>query len=161
MIGVKVQFASIKDAEGIVTVLREAAGWMRLKGTPAWDTSVLNRAFVEKSIAATETLIALNEGLVVGACTLSRSDPEFWPDAPEGYAANLHKLAVMRLHAGGSVSTLLIAECERIARQWGCAKLRLDCHPNLRGLYERLGFTHVDTFNKDAAFIVERLEVTL
>ncbi|EEZ9049269.1 GNAT family N-acetyltransferase, partial [Pseudomonas aeruginosa] len=45
----------------------------------------------------------------------------------------------------------------------GCAKLRLDCHPNLRGLYERLGFTHVDTFNPgwDPTFIAERLELEI
>ncbi|EDY8519196.1 GNAT family N-acetyltransferase, partial [Salmonella enterica] len=49
------------------------------------------------------------------------------------------------------------------ARTQGCAKLRLDCHPNLRGLYERLGFTHVDTFNPgwDPTFIAERLELEI
>ena len=43
------------------------------------------------------------------------------------------------------------------------APLRLDCHPNLRGLYERLGFTHVDTFNPgwDPTFIAERLELEI
>ncbi|OOK45091.1 hypothetical protein [Pseudomonas aeruginosa] len=51
----------------------------------------------------------------------------------------------------------------RIDRTQGCAKLRLDCHPNLRGLYERLGFTHVDTFNPgwDPTFIAERLELEI
>nr|CDM79789.1 hypothetical protein PENVA_0173 [Klebsiella pneumoniae] len=45
----------------------------------------------------------------------------------------------------------------------GVRQLRLDCHPNLRGLYERLGFTHVDTFNPgwDPTFIAERLELEI
>ncbi|OPE06786.1 GNAT family N-acetyltransferase, partial [Pseudomonas aeruginosa] len=81
--------------------------------------------------------------------------------ALKGEAAYLHKLAVRRTHAGRGVSSALIEACRHAARTQGCAKLRLDCHPNLRGLYERLGFTHVDTFNPgwDPTFIAERLDV--
>ena len=93
----------------------------------------------------------------------SKEDPEFWPDALKGEAAYLHKLAVRRTHAGRGVSSALIEACRHAARTQGCAKLRLDCHPNLRGLYERLGFTHVDTFNPgwDPTFIAERLELEI
>ena len=100
---------------------------------------------------------------IVGCCTLSAEDPEFWPDALKGEAAYLHKLAVRRTHAGRGVSSALIEACRHAARTQGCAKLRLDCHPNLRGLYERLGFTHVDTFNPgwDPTFIAERLELEI
>ncbi|MDT1877109.1 GNAT family N-acetyltransferase, partial [Acinetobacter baumannii] len=75
----------------------------------------------------------------------------------------LHKLAVRRTHAGRGVSSALIEACRHAARTQGCAKLRLDCHPNLRGLYERLGFTHVDTFNPgwDPTFIAARLELEI
>ncbi|WP_227653898.1 GNAT family N-acetyltransferase, partial [Klebsiella pneumoniae] len=68
-----------------------------------------------------------------------------------------------RTHAGRGVSSALIEACRHAARTQGCAKLRLDCHPNLRGLYERLGFTHVDTFNPgwDPTFIAERLELEI
>src|SRR5690625_4541941 len=108
-------------------------------------------------------LVASCSDGIVGCCTLSAEDPEFWPDALKGEAAYLHKLAVRRTHAGRGVSSALIEACRHAARTQGCAKLRLDCHPNLRGLYERLGFTHVDTFNPgwDPTFIAERLELEI
>jgi GNAT superfamily N-acetyltransferase len=92
---------------------------------------------------------------------LFRRDSEVWPDAPEGLAAYLHKLAVVRGHAGTGVSRPLIAECGNVARGWACSKLRLDCHPNLSALYRTRGFAHVDTFHpyEDPAYLAERFEV--
>ncbi|ENZ0353944.1 GNAT family N-acetyltransferase [Shigella flexneri] len=117
----------------------------------------------ETFVLRSELLVASCSDGIVGCCTLSAEDPEFWPDALKGEAAYLHKLAVRRTHAGRGVSSALIEACRHAARTQGCAKLRLDCHPNLRGLYERLGFTHVDTFNPgwDPTFIAERLELEI
>ncbi|WP_434968426.1 GNAT family N-acetyltransferase [Pseudomonas guariconensis] len=134
---------------------------MSAKGTPAWDVARIDRTFAETFVLRSELLVASCSDGIVGCCTLSAEDPEFWPDALKGEAAYLHKLAVRRTHAGRGVSSALIEACRHAARTQGCAKLRLDCHPNLRGLYERLGFTHVDTFNPgwDPTFIAERLDV--
>ncbi|MDP3869087.1 GNAT family N-acetyltransferase [Phenylobacterium sp.] len=158
---VSVRSANAEDAADVIAVLHEAAAWMVAKGTPAWDTSRLDQAFVEPFITRSQLIVASYGPLIVGACTLSPNDPEFWPEAPDGLAAYLHKLAVRRAHAGRGVSLRLIAGCRDIARDWGCSKLRLDCHPNLRSLYERLGFSHFDTFypRGDASYVVERLEV--
>lgn len=141
--------------------MHEAAAWMSAKGTPAWDVARIGRAFVRSFVLRSELFVASCSNRIVGCCTLSPEDPEFWPDALKGEAAYLHKLAVRRTHAGRGVSAALIEACRCAARTQGCAKLRLDCHPNLRGLYERLGFTHVDTFNArwDPTFISERLEL--
>lgn len=149
------------DASDVVALLREAAAWMAAKGTPAWDMATLDRTLVDPFISRSQLVVATCGPAIVGACTLSPNDPEFWPDAPEGLAAYLHKLAVRRSHAGREVSSRLISMCRELARDWGRTKLRLDCHPNLRALYERLGFSHVDTFypRGDASYVVERLEV--
>ncbi|WP_434006142.1 GNAT family N-acetyltransferase [Escherichia coli] len=77
---------------------------------------------------------------------MSAEDPEFWPDALKGEAAYLHKLAVRRTHAGRGVSSALIEACAMRANA-GVRQAAARLPPNLRGLYERLGFTHVDTFN--------------
>lgn len=158
---IDVRAASGGEASEVIALLHEAAAWMDAKGTPAWDMSTLDQAFIDPLIQRSELIVASYGPLIVGACTLSPADPEFWPDAPEGAAAYLHKLAVRRTHAGGGVSSRLIAKCREIAREWGCSKLRLDCHPNLRGLYEQLGFAHFDTFypRGDTSFVVERFEV--
>ena len=145
----------------VVRLMHDAAAWMSAKGTPAWDVARIDRTFAETFVLRSELLVASCSDGIVGCCTLSAEDPEFWPDALKGEAAYLHKLAVRRTHAGRGVSSALIEACRHAARTQGCAKLRLDCHPNLRGLYERLGFTHVDTFNPgwDPTFIAERLDV--
>ncbi len=160
---IDVRAAIDSDAPQVIALLHEAAAWMAAKGTPAWDTAALNQAFIAPPIQRSELIVARCGPLIVGACTLSPADPEFWPGAPEGVAAYLHKLAVRRTHAGEGVSSRLIAECGDIARRWGCSKLRLDCHPNLRSLYEQLGFTHLDTTypRGDRSFVVERFEIEL
>ncbi|MCA6282276.1 MAG: GNAT family N-acetyltransferase [Phenylobacterium sp.] len=160
---VPIGFASPVDMHAVVSVLAEAAGWMSAKGTPAWDASSLTEAFVAPFIARSELLVARSDDVIVGVCTLARSDPEFWPDAPAGFAAYLHKLAVRRTHAGGTVTPRLVKRCSSLARAWGCSMLRLDCHPNLRSLYERLGFSYVDTSfpRPDNAFVVDQLQLQL
>ena len=81
---------------------------------------------------------------------------------PQGEAAYSHARGATDT-CGPGCQPALIEVCRHAARTQGCAKLRLDCHPNLRGLYERLGFTHVDTFNPgwDPTFIAERLELEI
>lgn len=157
---IEIRRAESSDAEAILDVLRAAAEWMRRKGTPAWTAEGIERALNAVLSDGSELLVACCGRAIVGTCMLFRRDPEFWPDAPEGLAAYLHKLAVLRSHAGAGVSASLIAECRSLAREWGCSKLRLDCHPNLSPLYKAAGFTHVDTFYPYEAsdFVAERFE---
>ncbi|HGF1304736.1 TPA: GNAT family N-acetyltransferase [Klebsiella quasipneumoniae subsp. similipneumoniae] len=143
-----VRVACSGDIDEVVRLMHDAAAWMSAKGTPAWDVARIDRTFAETFVLRSELLVASCSDGIVGCCTLSAEDPEFWPDALKGEAAYLHKLAVRRTHAGRGVSSALIEACRHAARTQGCAKLRLDCHPNLRGLYERLGFTHVGTVAK-------------
>ncbi|WP_306433178.1 GNAT family N-acetyltransferase, partial [Pseudomonas aeruginosa] len=86
----------------------DAAAWMSAKGTPAWDVARIDRTFAETFVLRSELLVASCSDGIVGCCTLSAEDPEFWPDALKGEAAYLHKLAVRRTHAGRGVSSALI-----------------------------------------------------
>jgi GNAT superfamily N-acetyltransferase len=160
---IQVDFALADDVSQVIAVMDEAAAWMSAKGTPAWDLSVLGEAFLASLIARSELLVARCDAAIVGVCTLARDDPEFWPEAPVGLAAYLHKLAVRRTYAGGLVTPSLIERCGDIARDWDCSMLRLDCHPNLRGVYEGLGFSYVDRYNPrgDMTFVVDRLQMRL
>lgn len=133
-----VRVACSGDIDEVVRLMHDAAAWMSAKGTPAWDVARIDRTFAETFVLRSELLVASCSDGIVGCCTLSAEDPEFWPDALKGEAAYLHKLAVRRTHAGRGVSSALIEACRHAARTQGCAKLRLDCHPNLRGLL--LGF---------------------
>jgi GNAT superfamily N-acetyltransferase len=161
---VEIGVAVPADGPRIVDILTEGAAWMAAKDCPAWSAAVLTEAYVAPRIARSEFLAARVGGEIAGVCTLSRTDPVFWPDDPPGFAAYLHKLAVRRAFAGGSVTRALIAHCAELAGRWSCSALRLDCHPVLRPLYERHGFSYVDTRGvreDDDLLVVDRLELLL
>jgi hypothetical protein len=95
-----VRVACSGDIDEVVRLMHDAAAWMSAKGTPAWDVARIDRTFAETFVLRSELLVASCSDGIVGCCTLSAEDPEFWPDALKGEAAYLHKLAVRRTHAG-------------------------------------------------------------
>ncbi|MDP3659916.1 GNAT family N-acetyltransferase [Phenylobacterium sp.] len=160
-----VERAEAADLDEIGGLLAEGAAWMHAKGTPAWTYAEIAPAALAARIAEGAFICARSEGTIVGVCMLSRVDLEFWPDDPLGEAGYLHRLCVRRSFAGARVTPLLVDWCVRAARAWRCKALRLDCHPNLRGLYERLGFTYVDTRTIQTrgarTIVVDRLQISL
>jgi GNAT superfamily N-acetyltransferase len=133
------------DVADILDILREGAGRMAEKGSGEWAVAKLTQAMAMPFVERGEFLVARVGREVVGCCTLTRADPEFWPEDPPGEAAYIHRLAVRRSFAGGLVTRRLVAHCLGLARGWGCRALRLDCHPRIHQIYVGLGFSHVDT----------------
>lgn len=142
--GLWIGFAHTADVEPIAAVLAEAAAWMRVHQASAWAAHEIDASFVAARIAAGEMVVARRQASVGGVCTLARQDPEFWPEDAPGAAAYLHKLAVPRAFAGGKVTPKIIGWCAETARGWDSRALKLDCHPELSGHYQRLGFTKMD-----------------
>jgi GNAT superfamily N-acetyltransferase len=142
---VDVGSAAAADVAAILDVMRDGAVRMAEKGGGEWDVEKLTPAMAMPFVERGEFVVARVGGEVVGCCTLTRADPEFWPDDPPGEATYIHRLAVRRSFAGGGVTRRLVEHCLDLTRGWGCRALRLDCHPRLHQVYLRLGFTHVDT----------------
>lgn len=117
---------------------------MAAKGWPGWTDDDISPAFVADRVAAREMVAAKVDGRLAGVCTLSRADPEFWPEDRVGEAAYLHRLAAPRAFSGRRVTPAIVAWCAETARGWDCHALKLDCHPHIREIYLRLGFTHLD-----------------
>jgi hypothetical protein len=105
------------------------------------------------------------DGALAGVCTLSRSDPEFWPQEAPGEAAYLHRLAVRRAFAGGRLTPAIVAWCAATTAGWGCRALKLDCHPHIAGIYLRLGFTRLDQWTTHPSdrtpYLVDRFVMAL
>ncbi|HEY2751476.1 GNAT family N-acetyltransferase [Phenylobacterium sp.] len=162
---IEVGFASHTDVGDIVATLLEGAAWMAAKHSPAWQVSDLTPAMATAFVSRSEFIAARAGGDLVGVCTLTRVDPDFWPEDPPGFAAYIHKLAVRRAFAGGQVTRSLVEHCLTLARAWGCKALRLDCHPVLNPVYRRLEFNYVDTRNVALAdgrtLLVDRFEIRL
>ena len=102
-----VRVACSGDIDEVVRLMHDAAAWMSAKGTPAWDVARIDRTFAETFVLRSELLVASCSDGIVGCCTLSAEDPEFWPDALKGEAAYLHKLAVRRT---GTVAKLAMRQ---------------------------------------------------
>lgn len=165
---VSVGFAAPADLAGAVAVLAEAARHMAAKAPEdrmLWDPDRLGADFVAPLIAQ-GALVAAHVGPdLAGLCSLTRHDPDFWPEDSPGEAAYLHKLAVRRAFAGGRVTSAIFAFCAATARAWGCRALKLDCDPTLRRLYLRAGFVQVDQRTVTPAdrtpFVVDRFSMPL
>ncbi|HDE2263560.1 TPA: glutathione S-transferase family protein, partial [Klebsiella pneumoniae] len=76
-----VRVACSGDIDEVVRLMHDAAAWMSAKGTPAWDVARIDRTFAETFVLRSELLVASCSDGIVGCCTLSAEDPEFWPDA--------------------------------------------------------------------------------
>ncbi len=79
-----VRVACSGDIDEVVRLMHDAAAWMSAKGTPAWDVARIDRTFAEIFVLRSELLVASCSDGIVGCCTLSAEDPEFWPDALKG-----------------------------------------------------------------------------
>ncbi|WP_373542363.1 GNAT family N-acetyltransferase [Chamaesiphon sp.] len=89
--------------------------------------------------------IAFCEGIAAGVVIFQTEDLVFWPDIIQSHSAFLHRLAVRRSFAGGSVSTQIFQWAIDRTRELGRHFVRLDCvadRPRLRLVYENFGFKH-------------------
>jgi GNAT superfamily N-acetyltransferase len=134
------QIAAPGQAGDVLSVLNEAADWLRARGISQWPER-FDPSWVDDAIHRGETWLVRVDGMLSGTVTLDWSDP-VWSDAG-GAAAYVHRLAVRRQAAG--LGAVILAWAADTARQRGCQALRLDCvafNPRLRAYYEAAGFAH-------------------
>lgn len=111
-----VRVACSGDIDEVVRLMHDAAAWMSAKGTPAWDVARIDRTFAETFVLRSELLVASCSDGIVGCCTLSAEDPEFWPDALKGEAAYLQALLQRLAAVRGRLS--LCADQAAAAKWW-------------------------------------------
>ena len=137
--------ADAQDVDRVAEILHEAACWLEQSGMPMWREDELRAAHVVGDVQAGLFFLAEHDGTPVGVMKFQLEDPIFWPDVPAGHSAFIHRLAVRRQFAGGTVSSVLLNWAADRARSFGRRHLRLDCEaarPRLRAVYERFGFQH-------------------
>lgn len=145
MLSISVIPATPDDLSTVVSVLAEAVAWLEQQNMPLWTADLISPERVSQDLAAGLFYLAVQEGEVVGVLMFQSEDLEFWSDIPPGESMFIHRLAVRRSFAGGSVSTAMmqwaVAQCQILGKQY----LRLDCvadRPRLRSIYEKFGFQH-------------------
>lgn len=137
---VRFRVATPDQAADVLSVLDEAAAWLRHRGIVQWPAH-FEASWVQKAISRGETWLVVVGGAIEATVTLDWSDP-VWADT-EGSAGYLHRMAVRRQGAG--LGRVILAWAADVALQHGCGALRLDCvssNGRLRAYYEKAGFAH-------------------
>ena len=157
----EIRAAVLAEVTIVSEILTEAAVWLRERGMPLWAPHEVSASCVAPEVQAGLYFLAWSGSAAVGTMQLTPSDPVFWPEAAQGEALYLHRLAVRRAVAGGVVSSGLLRWAVGHAAACGVRYLRLDCEasrPSLRRVYERFGFS----FHSERTvgpFVVARYQV--
>jgi GNAT superfamily N-acetyltransferase len=142
---ISVRQATLDDLMTVSGILSEAASWLKQQNMALWDENELSPEIVRQDIELGLFYIAFYEGFAAGVVKFQIEDLVFWSDIPQKDSAFIHRLAVRRSFAGGSVSTALIQWAVEQSRALGKHFLRLDCaadRSRLRLVYENFGFQH-------------------
>jgi len=149
-----------EDCQAVSEVLREAVSWMASNGTPLWSVDEVSEGRISADVNAGIYILALANGSPVGTMKYQLDDPQIWPDVPPNESAFVHRLAVRRRCAGGSISFALLSWAVSQTVGLGRKFLRLDCasdRPKLRAIYERFGFVHYSD-RQVGPYLVSRYE---
>lgn len=160
---IQVRQAEAPDVNVVSTVLTEAAVWLEGRGMGLWRANELTPGRIFKDVSEGLFFLAEDRGQPAGTIKFQLSDLVFWPDVPQDEAAFIHRVAVRREFAGGTVSFALLSWAAQRTRSLNRRFLRLDCEaarPRLRAVYERFGFRHHSDRQVGAYFVARyQLEV--
>jgi GNAT superfamily N-acetyltransferase len=137
--------ARIVDLHFVSEILIEAESWLEKRSIPLWNVHDLSEESLREDVASGFYFLAEANGKQAGTLKYTMTDPLCWPDAYNGESAFVHRVAVRREYAGGTVSTALLKWAVDRTRTLGRRYLRLDCEISrnkLREIYERFGFRY-------------------
>lgn len=152
--------ATQNDVNDIVVLRKNAAGWLRGKGTDQWQEpwpspdAEIER--LKKSIAEETTYIVRFFSEPVATFAIDNfADPKLWTEEEQCESARyIHRLVVHRDYSGVKLGAILIELITASAMVKGsrCSWLRVDVwttNHNLHQYYRNLGFEHVRTIESD------------
>jgi GNAT superfamily N-acetyltransferase len=151
------------DTATVSAILMEVAQWQEQTGAPLWLDGELIPEKIGAEVASGLFFLAEYAGDPAGTVKFQLEDRLFWPDAPNPYAAYVHRLAVRRRYAGKSISATLLEWARHRTQQLGRNVLRLDCdadRPKLRAIYESFGF-RLHSYRQVGSYFVSRYELNV
>lgn len=145
MQAISVRQATLNDVSTVSSILSEAALWLKQQNIALWQEKEVSPESICPDVELGLFYIAFYNDIAAGVVEFQTEDLMFWPDIPQENSAFIHRLAVRRSFAGGSVSTALMQWAVEHTRDLGKQFLRLDCAADrlrLRMVYENFGFQH-------------------
>ena len=146
----RIRRGTARDADMIIGLIDEAAGWLRSKDTDQWARPWPNRAArdgrVRRGLRNGHTWIAEAAGRPVATITSrAHGNQDLWTRPEQGVpAVYVSRLIVTRSAAGLGVGSALIDwAAERGVRDWNAQWVRIDVWTTnvaLHNYYEKQGF---------------------
>ncbi len=141
--------AEEQDILAIEEILLDAVIWMQKnKLQNQWNENNIKWDYLSKDYNINNFYINYQNGVPVGCMAITDLDTKYWSEIQQGKSLYIHKLAIKRIYAGKGVSKELIDFAKNLSLKNGINSLRLDCNlyrNKLRMLYEKEGFTYVET----------------
>lgn len=141
----EIHFDRMQEA---IPVMREVAAWGRTKGYRVWPEEWLTaEELLTQDTRPENFCIGMIDGEIACAFILQWTDSQYWPDAPAGEAAYLHKLCVRRNFAGQGMTETVVTAIRKECRSRGIRYIRLDTaldEKAVRRIYLNAGFKIVD-----------------
>lgn len=145
--------ATLDDHREITNLIKEAAGWLRTKGTDQWaepwPSPEERDERIRASLAAGSTWIVWDGANAVATVTAHRDGHErLWtPEERRQPAVYVHRLVVSRAFAGREIGARLLDwTARRAAAEYGACHTRIDVwttNTALHAYYRQIGFTFV------------------
>ena len=142
-----VKQATVADIPVIESILLDAVRWMDATGQHQWEEANVRWEKLSQYYNIHDFYLACDGDTPAACMALIDYDPHFWPNIPKGESLFLHKVAVLRTHAGKGYVWELVDFAKGKASDMGIQSLRLDCHLRrykVRAVYEKLGFACVE-----------------
>ncbi|WP_282937387.1 GNAT family N-acetyltransferase [Paenibacillus sp. RC67] len=134
------------ELEDFVSILREAALWIKNGGVEMWSEGQLSIEKLLKNQSIQEMYIGYINNEAAATMILQEKDTILWPELEENDSLFLHKLAVRRKYAKLGLSGEMVDWAKVQAKSLGKTYVRLDCaadRPKLCLFYENQGFKRV------------------
>ena len=135
-----------EELEAVLSLLKEAAGWLQKKGIDYWQDWISPPPhfidWIRQGFEQNEFYMTEKDGSIIGCFRLQWQDPVFWGQQKDN-AGYIHSFTISRNLAGQGIGKTVLGLIESHCRQKEKELLRLDCGINIKGLrkyYEQYGF---------------------
>ncbi|MBN1188970.1 MAG: GNAT family N-acetyltransferase [Dehalococcoidales bacterium] len=149
--------AGFEEIDTVLTLLKEAALWLREKKIDYWQEWIEPPAYfvdwIKQGFSKNQFFLVEKAGKAIGCFRLQWEDEMFWGQREE-QAGYVHSFTVSRDLAGRGIGYQVLSLVETLCRENGKNILRLDCGawvPGIRKYYEGYGFKpfcEADVVNK-------------
>jgi len=136
------------EIETVLSLLRDAASWMKGRGIDHWrewlDPPEIFVKWIREGFDRGQFYMVQGDGRTIGCVRMQSRDP-FWGEG-EDSAGYIHSFTIDRDLAGRGIGVEVLNLIQDYFREHGKKFFRLDCGTEVKGLrayYERFGFKPV------------------